>query len=272
MFSRGFIAMMFFGTLVCAKADEGKPLSEAELAEFLGPNATSLMTWNMAPAVDFVLYYGTAKPPLTGNAGFYLGQHPDFEPDPSSTTVPGRLGIFNVKWRRTVSAEGIHQETLFSLDTLDFEQAHVWVKAGKEANLSQLVADLSRLPMFSHLHWSEMHEEIVGERRQRINARLICGGLILAGAWWLDRRMRRVNRSGVRRGLALGGYAIGWFLVVASLMALPNDGGNLIHAVGIHAARSGFWTIVISASSLLILSSIIVAVSFVRRRLAPALV
>jgi hypothetical protein len=270
MFSRGFIAMLFLAALVCAKADEGKPLSETELAEFLGPNATSLMTWSAVGGPDFVVYYGTAKPPLSGGAGIYLGNAPNFEPDRASTVVRGKLGIFPVKWRRTVSPDGaIHQETLLSLDDLDIEKAHVWLNASNETDLTQLLGDLSRSPVFSHPYHSELHDEmykmVAQDRRARIRGSLVSGTLFLAGAWFLDWRIRRRRGFALGRGLALGAYALGSGLLGAAMM-LPNPlTGYLYSAVSLRATQQGLLTIFAFALLSLVFSLAVIAVSLAVR-------
>jgi hypothetical protein len=263
----GLSAFLFLATPGAASPDEGELLSPEQLTDFLGPNATSVMTWTAVNGPDFIVYYGTAKPPLSGSGGIYLGNHPSFEPNPTNTIVPGKLGIFQVKWRRTISpGTAIHYETVISLDDYGVDKAHVWVTSQNESDVSQLIADFSKLPTFSHQHESEFYKLIREERRRGMWASVISGGLFVIGAWLLDRVIRRRDRSGLRRGLALGAYSIGWGLLVCGVTMLPDEPvENVIRVISISAARGGFFIIVGFVLLSLVLSLAIVAVSLLRR-------
>jgi hypothetical protein len=261
MFSRGLIALMFLASLVPAGADEGQPLSEAQLTEFLGPGITSSMTWTMVPAVDFVVYRGRPLPPLTGGVGIYLGGWPAFKPESSAVIVPGQLGIFPVKWYRTVSAKGeIRQEALIPLDE-DYLKAHVWIEAERQPDLDKLLGEVSRLPTFSFKHESPFHDFIVRERRARLAASVVCPLLLGISVWLLDRFLRRKKESAIRRGLALVVISASWMLLVAGI------GPYLIDVVGLDAARWGFWIMLGLAAISLIAGLLLAGVSFTRRRL-----
>jgi hypothetical protein len=261
MFCRGLIPLMFFAALVPVAANE-QPLTEVQLTEFLGPGTTSSMTWTMVPAVDFVVYRGRPLPPLTGGVGIYLGGWPAFKPEPSAIVVPGQLGIFPVKWHRTVSPKGeIRQEALIPLDE-DYLKAHVWIEAERQPDLDKLLGEVSRLPTFSFKHESPFRDYIVRERRALIAASVVCPLLLGGSVWLLDRLLRRKKASVVRRGLALAGISAGWILLVASV------GSHLIDVLGLHAARWNMLIMVGLAAFSLIAGLLVAGVSFTQHRLA----
>jgi hypothetical protein len=264
MFSRVLIAMIFLAVVAFAIADQAQPLSESELSEFLGPGKTSLMTWSVVQGPDFVVYYGKAKPPLSGGVGIYLGGWPSFEPDPSSTIVSGQLGIFPVKWRRKVSPdEGIGQEAVIALDE-DYLKAHVWLEAKQPDDLDKLLGELSQLPTFSFKHESPFHDRIVRERRFLIAACLLPSGIFGCSVWLLDRQIRRRKRSTLRRGLALAGVSFGWLILIVGLVWLFFP--FLAGAIGFDAIRWGSWIMVALAAIGLIVGLLVASVSWFRGR------
>lgn len=264
MFSRGLVALVFLAVLAFANA-ESQPLSEEELTEFLGPGKVSLMTWRVATALDFVVYYGDAKPPLSGGVGIYLGGWPSPEFDPSSTIVRGQLGIFPVKWRRAVLPKGgIRQEAVISVDDDGYWKAHVWLEAKQQGDLDKLLGELSQLPTFSAKHRSPFHGEIVRERRAR------GGGCLLAcifgcSIWLLDRKIRRRKGSTLRRGLALAGISLGWLILFVGLAQLAFS--VLGDAINFYAIRWGFLIMLAPAAIGLIVGLLVASVSwFLGRR------
>jgi hypothetical protein len=266
MLCRGLVAMIFLAVVAFAFADQDQPLSEAELTEFLGPGKTSLMTWSVVPGPDFVVYYGKAKPPLSGGVGIYLGGWPSFEPDPSSTVVSGQLGIFPVKWRRNVLPEGgIRQEAVIPLDE-DYLKAHVWLDAQQQGDLDKLLGELSHLPTFSFKHESPFHDEIVKERRSRIAVCLLAFGIFGCSVWLLDRRIRRRQGSTLRRGLVLAGISVGWFLLMVGLgwFRFP----FLASSIGVDATRWGFWIMFALAAIGLVVGLLVASVSWILGRRA----
>ena len=123
------------------------PLSWKEVAEFLGP-AESLMNWSRDVGPDFYVYYGRAKPPITGNVRIYLGGFPPFQADPTAVKVEGRLGMFAVKWQKTTRRDqSIKQEAVIPLD--GYWKAHVVIEAENQADIDKLLNELSRLPTFT---------------------------------------------------------------------------------------------------------------------------
>lgn len=145
-----FIAVVFLVAFASVMhAEDAKPLVAKELAEFLGPVSPQAFRWTKDTMIDFDLYNGEAIPPLSGHVGFYLGGHPqELRREPGSTTVKGRLGIFPVKWLRTVLNDGsISQRALVYLD--DYWHVDIWISAKRQADLDRLIVSVSQLPTFT---------------------------------------------------------------------------------------------------------------------------
>jgi hypothetical protein len=144
-----FVAVVFLVAVTSImRADDAKPMPPKELAEFLGPVSPKAFHWVKYTMVDFDLYNGEALPPLSGRVGFYLGGHPNFQPDPGSTTVKGRFGIFPVKWYRIVTKNrSVSQRALIQLD--DYWQVDIGVTAKRQEDVDRLIGILSQLPTFN---------------------------------------------------------------------------------------------------------------------------
>jgi hypothetical protein len=129
-------------------APKPQPLLGKELADFLGPVSPNLIHWSKCTLVDFWVYNGQAMPPLSGRVGIYIGGHPSFEPDPGSTAVNGRLGIFPVKWYRSVTEKGfISEQGLVQLDR--YWVVDIRFTAQRQEDVDRLAAIVSQLPMFT---------------------------------------------------------------------------------------------------------------------------
>jgi hypothetical protein len=124
------------------------PMPKKELSQFLGSVSPKAIEWTKTAGPDFDVYRGLARPPLSGEVGFYLGGWPDFKPDAGSTLVRGRLGIFPVQWHRKVATDGsVSQKALIRLD--DYWQIDIWVSAKRQADLDRLLAIVAQLPTFT---------------------------------------------------------------------------------------------------------------------------
>ena len=124
------------------------PIPEKELSQFLGSVSPKTIEWTKTAGPDFDVYYGRARPPLTGEVGFYLGGHPDFQPDAGSAKVRGQLGIYPVDWHRRIAADGsVSQKALIRLD--DYWQVDIWASAKLQADLDRLLAIVAQLPTFT---------------------------------------------------------------------------------------------------------------------------
>jgi hypothetical protein len=131
-----------------AHAENAKPMPPKELAAFLGPVSPTVIRWTKYAGEDFDVYHGRAMRPLIGEVGFYLGGWPDFKPEAGSTGVEGRLGIFPVKWYRTIASDrSVSQKALIRLD--DYWQVDIWVSAKRQADVDRLVATVAQLPTFT---------------------------------------------------------------------------------------------------------------------------
>jgi hypothetical protein len=199
------------------------PFTPEELSEFLGPVSPDLVQWSRVGGVDFVVYHGVAQPPLSGRVGFYLGGWPSFEPEPGSTIVKGRLGIFPLKWYRKVTGDGtITQSALVKLDY--YWKAHVWITAARQSDVDRLAAMLSQLPTFT-----KKPEPIPGMPQTALEYywRLVIAIAVFLGfltvailtGWLLHRRWRRAETGLARRLFFLSAY-VGCAMVVVAGIAL----------------------------------------------------
>lgn len=134
--------------LLSAHAGNAKPMSQKELAEFLGPVSAKAITWTKTVGSDFDAYSGRATPPLSGTVNIYIGGWPHFKRDARSTTVAGRLGMFPVTWHRKVAPDGtISQEAALKL--YDAWKVDVWLEAKRQSDIDGMIGMVSKLPTFT---------------------------------------------------------------------------------------------------------------------------
>ena len=153
---RALVAAFLFAAQIAASAHDAfaavppdaRPIAPKELAEFLGPVSSKAIAWKRYVGHDFDVYYGRAQPPLSGDVSFYLGGRPDFRPEPESTLVNGRLGIFPVQWHRATAKSGsVTQNALIPLG--DYWKVDISIHAKSQKNIDQLLAIISQLPTFT---------------------------------------------------------------------------------------------------------------------------
>jgi hypothetical protein len=146
---RVFAIILLTGIASALHSDAAKPIPPKDLAEFLGPVSPQVIRWTKIAGPDFDLYNGEALSPLSGHVGFYLGGHPqEFKPDPQSSTVRGRLGIFPVKWYCAVMKNGsMSQRALIRLD--EYWRVDIAITARRQEDIDRLIATLSQLPTFT---------------------------------------------------------------------------------------------------------------------------
>ncbi|HEV8618526.1 MAG TPA: hypothetical protein VGQ70_03455 [Candidatus Udaeobacter sp.] len=129
-------------------ANRAEPLTGKELEEFLGPVSPHVFRWTKLTAIDFELYNGEAKPPLSGHVGFYVGGHPNFKPNPRGTKLKGRIGIFPVIWYRSIDKDAlISQQTLVRLD--NYWQVDLMISTKRQEDIERLIATIGHLPLFA---------------------------------------------------------------------------------------------------------------------------
>ena len=127
---------------------EAKPMPDKELAEFLGPVPVNALTWKKLWGPDFCVYYGHANPPLSGDLTFYLGgATAPVEPEPESTRVGGKLGIYRVQWDRTAKQNSVTQHALILLD--EYWKVAIAVHGKSQNDLDRLLTIVSQLPTFT---------------------------------------------------------------------------------------------------------------------------
>ncbi|HEV2840033.1 MAG TPA: hypothetical protein VGW39_01800 [Chthoniobacterales bacterium] len=134
--------------LLFAHAAGAKPISQKELAEFLGPVSPRKIEWTKTVGSDFDAYSGRAMPPLAGTVNIYIGGWPHFKRSAGSTTAAGRLGPFPVTWHRKVAPNGtISQEAVLTLH--GFWKVNVWLEAKRQSDIDGMIAIISKLPTFT---------------------------------------------------------------------------------------------------------------------------
>jgi hypothetical protein len=145
---RNLSIVLFVVLLSLARAEGGKLMAPQELKEFLGPVSPKKIEWTKTTGSDFDAYSGRALPPLSGTVNIHIGGWPHFKRDARSTTVPGRLGLFPVKWQRKVAPDGtISQEAVLKL--YDFWKVDVWLEAKRQSDIDGMIALISKLPTFA---------------------------------------------------------------------------------------------------------------------------
>jgi hypothetical protein len=139
---------VFLALLLSANAGSAKPMSQKELAEFLGPVSTQKIAWTKTVGSDFDAYSGRAQSPLSGTVNIHIGGWPHFKRDARSTTVAGRLGMFPLTWHRKVAPDGtISQEAALKL--YDAWKVDIWLEAKRQSDIDGMIAIISKLPTFT---------------------------------------------------------------------------------------------------------------------------
>jgi hypothetical protein len=134
--------------LLSAQGGDAKPMSQKELAEFLGPVSAQKIAWTKTVGSDFDAYAGRAQSPLSGTVNIHIGGWPHFKRDGKSTTVAGRLGMFPLTWHRKVAPDGtISQEAALKL--YDAWKVDIWLEAKRQSDIDGMIAIISNLPTFT---------------------------------------------------------------------------------------------------------------------------
>jgi hypothetical protein len=134
--------------LLSASAEAARPMSQKELAEFLGPVSPKVAAWTKTVGSDFDAYSGRAMPPLSGTVNIHIGGWPHFKRNAASTTVGGRLGMFPVTWYKRVAPDGtISQEAVPKL--YDLWKVDIWLEAKRQSDIDGMIAIVSKLPTFT---------------------------------------------------------------------------------------------------------------------------
>jgi hypothetical protein len=134
--------------LLSAHAVSAKPMSQKELAEFLGPVSAQKIAWTKTVGSDFDAYSGRAQSPLSGKVNIHIGGWPHFKRDGKSTSVAGRLGMFPLTWHRKVAPDGtISQEAALKL--YDAWKVDIWLEAKRQSDIDGMIAVVSQLPTFT---------------------------------------------------------------------------------------------------------------------------
>jgi hypothetical protein len=115
---RPLLASVILVLPIAVRAQDDKPMSAKELAEFLGPVYRSRSHGKRHWGPDFDIYHGETNPPLAGNVNSYLGGHRQrVKPDPNWSTFERKLGIFAVQWHKRIAGDGsVTQRGLILLD------------------------------------------------------------------------------------------------------------------------------------------------------------
>ena len=148
--------IVIYGCVLChaeTLEDEATPLSKAQIAELLGSERPSSLTWKKLVGADSTVYYGRNKEKPFEAVGIYLGGYPDFLNNASSPKKPGRLGMYEIIWQRRDDPnhpELVRWETATSLHS-DYWKAHVWIEAKDSVRLDQLAEEISQFPMFNQM-------------------------------------------------------------------------------------------------------------------------
>jgi hypothetical protein len=144
---RKLVAFLLFAASAL-QAQQEQALKGKELREFLGPVPPKAFRWTRYVLIDFELYNGEARPPLSGKVGFYLGGHPDFKPPSGSTKVRGRVGRYGVDWYCSVGKDGlIRRDALVRLD--DYWRVDLSLSAKRQEDVERLITTIAQLPLFS---------------------------------------------------------------------------------------------------------------------------
>ena len=142
------IAFLAAALLCSCAGDSGQPSSLTARLDQTGQRSDGALRWRKLAGPDFDVYHGSARPPLSGEAGIYEGTAPSFHPEPGSTLYRGRLGDYKVTWYRKVRADGsVYQTTIFN--SAGVAKLHVWLSVPRAQDLAPLAAELAKSPTFA---------------------------------------------------------------------------------------------------------------------------
>lgn len=130
--------------------EQATPLSTQQIRELLGSDRPSSLQWKKLVGVDCTLYYGRNAEHPWERVGIYLGGFPPFERDSSLPQITSRLGMYSVTWQRKEHEGLMHLETSMPLHS-DYWKADVWIEGRNQAELDQLVKEISLFPMFNQM-------------------------------------------------------------------------------------------------------------------------
>jgi hypothetical protein len=145
---RSLLIGIVLALLLSAHTGNAKPMSQKELAEFLGPVSSKSIAWTKTVGSDFDAYSGRALPPLSGTVNIHIGGWPHFKHDGKSTTSTGHLGMFPVTWYRRTAPNGtITQEAAPKL--YELWKVDIWLEAKRQSDIDGMIAIISKLPTFT---------------------------------------------------------------------------------------------------------------------------
>jgi hypothetical protein len=145
---RSSLIAVVLALLLSAHPGSAKPMSQKELAEFLGPVSANKIAWTKTVGSNFDAYSGRAQSPLSGTVNIHIGGWPHFKRDARSTTISGHLGMFPVTWYRKVAPDGtITQEAVPKL--YDLWKVDIWLEAKRQSDIDGMIAIVSKLPTFT---------------------------------------------------------------------------------------------------------------------------
>jgi hypothetical protein len=145
---RGLLFAPVLALLLSTSAQGAKPMSQKELAEFLGPVSPNKVAWTKTVGSDFDAYSGRAMPPLSGTVNIHIGGWPHFKTNAASATITGRLGMFPLTWHRKIAPDGtISQEAVLKL--YDLWKVDIWLEAKRQSDIDGMIAIVSKLPTFT---------------------------------------------------------------------------------------------------------------------------
>jgi hypothetical protein len=133
--------------------DHATPLSKEQVAELLGSERASALTWKKLVGTDSTVYYGRNKERPSEVVGIYLGGYPPFVDDVSLPKKRGRLGMYEITWQRRDDPNHpglVRWETVTSLHS-DYWKAYVWIAAADSTRVDQLAEEVSQFPMFKQM-------------------------------------------------------------------------------------------------------------------------
>src|SRR5436190_4863055 len=131
---RSWLLVPLSAFVLATQVEGARPMSEKELAEFLGPVSPRVITWTKSVGADFDAYIGRAQPPLSGTVNIYIGGWPHFSPNRSGSAIVGRLGPFPVTWHRKTASDGTTtQEAAIKL--YDAWKVDIWVEAKRQSDI-----------------------------------------------------------------------------------------------------------------------------------------
>jgi hypothetical protein len=199
--------------IVSVRASDMESLSGDELRKFLGPVSPNLLTWKKVIWPDMEMYSATANPPLSGSVGItmFLWTWKGAHKGPGG---PDHLGTLSGGWlsKDTYLGENGELEHQLSFNFCDDRDRRVelGISSPVESDMTKLIAEISRLPIFNSTPSVPFHDLMVRKRIGQIVDFVVFPLLFAISVWLPLRSLRKRNLAAWCSALMMAAISLTW--------------------------------------------------------------